>query len=97
MAAAFDYNAILARFEYAIDSLHANGHRVDKAGAERALDYLTARASGAEYDEKARSATVDFMITQGLCFEWILNGNVGPMIGCTASYFQGKTFDRFLG
>ena len=31
------------------------------------------------------------MIEQGLCFEWVINANVGSMIEMSASHFQGKT------
>jgi hypothetical protein len=97
MAAASNYNAVLARLEYAIDSLHARGHQIDRGAAARALSYFSARASGAEYNEQAWRAAVEFMIEQGLCFEWIINGNVGSTIEMSASHFPGKTFDRFLG
>ena len=92
-----NYNSVLARLEYAIDSLHARGHQIDRGAAARALSYFSARASGAEYNEQAWRAAVEFMIEQGLCFEWVINGKVGSMIEMSASHFQGKTFDRFLG
>jgi hypothetical protein len=80
VAATSNYNSVLARLEYAINSLHARGHRIDRGAAARALSYFSARASGAEYNEEAWRAAVEFMIEQGLCFEWVINGNVGSMI-----------------
>ena len=80
-----------------LDSLHARGHQIDRSAAARALSYFSARASGAEYNEQAWRAAVEFMIEQGLCFEWAINGNVGSMIEMSASHFQGKAFDRFSG
>ena len=96
MAATSNYNSVLARLEYAINSLHARGHRIDRGAAARALSYFSARASGAEYNEEAWRAAVEFMIEQGLCFEWVINGNVGSMLEMSASPFQGKTFHRFF-
>ena len=91
MAATLNYNSVLARLEYAINSLHARGHQIDRGAAARALSYFSARASGAEYNEQAWRAAVEFMIEQGLCFEWVINGNVGSMIEMSASHFQGRT------
>jgi hypothetical protein len=90
MAAASNYNAVLARLEYAIDSLHARGHQIDRSAAARALSYFSARASGAEYNEQAWRAAVEFMIEQGLCFEWVINGNMSSMIEMSASHFQER-------
>jgi hypothetical protein len=97
VAATSNYNSVLARLEYAIDALHARGHQIDRGAAARALSYFSARASGAEYNEQAWRAAVEFMIEQGLCFEWVINGNVGSMIERSASHFQEKTLHRFLG
>jgi hypothetical protein len=79
--AANDPKDEIARLEQAVEILRTrhvcDGWKMDEAGAERALRYFRA---GCPDDDDEWGATVSFISSHGLSFDWICKGNVGPMV-----------------
>ncbi|KRR20377.1 hypothetical protein [Bradyrhizobium retamae] len=78
--------AELARFEQAVNVLRTRhvceGWTMDEAAAERALSYFR---KGCPDDDEEWGATLYFMASHGLSFEWIHYGDPSVMIAQSAS------------
>jgi hypothetical protein len=80
----------LARLEQAVELLRTRyvceGWKIDEAGAERALRYFRA---GCPDDDDEWGATLSFIGSHGLSFDWICCGDVGSMI-CTLARLSDR-------
>jgi hypothetical protein len=84
----YDPKAVLARFEHAVALMTSRhwqgGFEIDSGAISNALWYLTLQANGVPHDHRAHDdalrRTIDCMTKHGLCLEWILCGNVDPLI-----------------
>jgi hypothetical protein len=86
MADVNDPKAMLARLEHAIELFRTkhicDGWKMDEAGAERSLRYFRA---GCPDDDDEWGATIAFISSHGLSFDWICGGDVSSMICMLAS------------
>ncbi|MET4487660.1 hypothetical protein [Bradyrhizobium sp. LA7.1] len=81
-----DVDPTLDRLTQAVEALRTSyvceGWKLDEVGAERALAYVR---RGCPDDDAEWTATLHFMVSHGLSFDWIFGGNPRSMVTTLAS------------